>query len=78
VAAELDVVRDVTVGQQMVVRADAGEVAIAGSIVNGDVFAKDVVVADDRAGDATLYFGVLRTEADAQKGEISFSRPMVV
>ena len=69
VVAERDVVRDVAVGQDVIVRADGRDFAVAGGAVDGDVFAKGVVVADLRARDAALPFQVLRFQADAGERE---------
>ncbi len=63
--AERAIVRHVAVGQDGVVRADEGGLAVAGGAVDGDVFAERVVVADFRAGDAALPFQVLGLESEA-------------
>ena len=65
VVAQRAIVRDVAVGQDVIVRADARDLAVAGGAVDGDVFAKGVVVADFRARDAALPFQVLRLQPDA-------------
>ena len=65
VVAQHAIVRDVAVGQDVVVRTDARDFAVAGGAVDGDVFAEGVVVADFRARDAALPFQVLRLQPDA-------------
>ena len=59
------VVRDMRVGQQPVVVADAGDAAaVAGATVDGDEFADQVAVADDQFGAFAVEFLVLRVAAD--------------
>jgi hypothetical protein len=67
VAAEHAIVRDVAVGEDVIVRADARDFAVARRAVNGDVFAKSVFIADFRARDAAFPFQVLRLQADARE-----------
>ena len=52
VIAEGHVVRDVAVREQIIMRADRGEFAVAGGAVDGDVFAEGVFITDDRFGEA--------------------------
>src|SRR5580692_7852887 len=59
------IMRDVAVCKDVVMRADTRHFAIAGGTVDGDVFAKSIMVADFRPRDAALPFQVLRFEADA-------------
>ena len=68
-SAQRAIVRDVAVGQDVIVRADARDLAVAGRAVDGDVFAEGVVVADFRARDAALPFQVLRLQSDAGEGK---------
>ncbi len=75
VVAQRDVVRDVAVGQDVIVRADARDFAVAGGAVDGDVFAKGVVVADFGAGDAAFPLQVLRLQSDAGERENFISFP---
>ena len=79
VAADDAIVRDVTVGQNVIMRTDARRVAVTGGAVNGDVFAQRVMVADFGAGDAALPFQILRLQSDAgeRKNFISFPQPGV-
>ena len=67
VAAQRAIVRDVAIGQDVIVRADARDLAVAGRAVNGDVFAEGVAVADFGARDAALPFQVLRLQPDARE-----------
>ena len=69
VVAQRAIVRDVTVGQDGVVRTDARDFAVAGRAVNGDVFAEGVAVADFRAGDAALPFQILGFQPEAGERE---------
>ncbi len=66
--AELAIVRDVCVGEEVVVGTDDGGVAFVSGAVDGDVFAEGVVSADAGVGGATGMFKVLRLEADAGEG----------
>ena len=65
VVAQRAIVRDVAVGEDVIVRADARDFAVAGRAVNGDVFAEGVAVADFGARDAALPFQILRLQPDA-------------
>ncbi len=67
--AERAIVRDVAVGEDGVVRADARDFAVAGRAVDGDVFAERVAVADFRARHAAFPFQILRLQADAGERE---------
>ena len=68
--ADLAVVRDVHVGQQPVVVADAGDAAaVAGAAVDGDEFADQVAVADDQLGALAGELLVLRRAAE--RGELA-------
>lgn len=69
VVAELAIVGDVGVGEEEVVVPDGGGLAGAGGAVEGDVFAEDVVVADDQAGGFAGVFQVLAFDADGGEGE---------
>ena len=64
-----DVVRNVAVGQDGVVRTDARDFAVAGRAVNRDVFAERIAIADFRARDAALPLQVLRFQPDAGERE---------
>ena len=61
--------RDVAIGENSIVRTDAGRLAVAGGAVDGDVFAEGIAVADVRARHAALPFQVLRFQPDAGEGE---------
>ena len=43
---ERDVVRDVAIGQDMILRTDGGDFAVAGGAVNRHVFAERIVIAE--------------------------------
>ena len=49
----------------MIIRADAGGIAITGGAVNGDVLPKRIVIADFGVSDAALPFQVLGLQPDA-------------
>lgn len=68
VIAELAIVRDVGVGEEVIVRTNYSSITVVGGAVDGDVFAKGVVVADAGVGGATGMFEVLRLEANAGEG----------
>src|SRR5581483_4807657 len=68
-AAKHAVVRHVAVGQDGVVGADHGQGAVVRAGMDGDIFAKDVPVADAHAGAAALEFQVLGLAADAGIGK---------
>ena len=59
VIAQNAVVRDVYVGEEQIVGADDGGVAVVGGAVDGNGFAEDVVVANLEAGDSAFPFQVL-------------------
>ena len=64
-AADAAIVRDVRVGQDPVVVADAGDAAaVAGAAVDGDELADAVAVADDEFGALAVELLVLRIAAD--------------
>ena len=68
-SAQGDVVRDVAIGQDVVVRTNGRDFAVARGAVDGDVFPKSIVAADLGAGHAALPFQVLGFQADAGKGK---------
>ena len=59
---------DVGVGEQVVVGPDAGDGAVGGGAVDGDVLAEGVVAPDFGAGDPALVLEVLRLQAEAREG----------
>src|SRR5579859_7389905 len=67
VVAEHAIVRDVAVGQNVIVRADARDLAVTGRAVNRDIFAERVVIADFHARDAALPFQILRLQPEARE-----------
>ena len=65
VAADVAVVRDVGVGHQQVVVADAGDAAAArGAAMDGHELADDVAVADDDPRRLAAELQILRDQAD--------------
>ena len=74
--AERAIMRDVAIGENMIVRAYARDFAVTGRAVNRDIFAKRVPVADFRARDAAFPFQILRLQSNARerKNFISFSQ----
>ena len=69
VVADDAVVRDVRVGENVVIVAERRPFAFLRAAVNGYVFAEDVAVADFRADAAAVMLQVLRLPADNGKGE---------
>ena len=63
------VVGDVAVGEDHVVVAEHGEIAVLGREMHGHVFAKHIAVADAQAGVAAGEFQVVRLRADRRVGE---------
>ena len=68
VIAELTIVRDMGVSEEVIAGTNYSSIAIVGSAVDGDIFTKGVVVTNAGAGGATGMFKVLRLEANAGKG----------
>jgi len=77
--AQNHVVTDVTAGQDVVVGADDGGLAIAGGTVNRHAFTDGIVIPDLGARHPALPFQVLRLEPDAGKGEnlVALAQPCV-
>ena len=65
--AERDIVREMAVGENVIVRAHQGYLAITGGAVDRDVFAEGVGIANFRASNAALPFQILRLETEAGK-----------
>ena len=69
VIAENAVMRDVDVGEEKIVRADHGGIAVVGGAMNRDAFAKHIAVADLQPRDAAFPFQVLRLLAEGGERE---------
>ncbi len=59
--------RNVTISENGVARADARDFAIPRRAVDGDIFTKRIVIADLRARDSAFPFQVLRLQSDARE-----------
>ena len=76
VIADGAVVRDVGVGHNEVVAAEASQAsAFDGAAIDGDEFADDVVVADFEARGLAVVADILRREADGRKRKEVIMRP---
>ena len=67
--ADHDVVADMAAGQDVIVRADHGGLAVARGAVDGDAFADGIVIADLGARQAALPFQILGPEPDGGEGK---------
>jgi hypothetical protein len=67
--AEHAVVRDVDIGQERVIVTHAGEVAVIGRGMDGDILAEDIAVANAHPGVAALELEILRFGSDARERE---------
>ena len=77
--AQPHVMRDMRVGENVIVRPHRRHLPVARRAVNGHVFAERVVIAYLRPRQATLPFQVLGLESDAgeRKDVIAFPQPRV-
>src|SRR5206468_2121279 len=69
VTADLNVVRDVGVSQDVIVRPDPRDAAFVRGAMNRDVFAEGVAVADFRARDTALPLQILGLQPEAGERE---------
>lgn len=67
--AHYAIVRDVAVGKHHIVVAYGGDFSLMGATMNGDVFAKGVVVADGQTRPAARVLQILRLPADERVRE---------
>src|SRR6185503_3570284 len=67
--SERDVMGQVAISEDVVVRSDDGRFAVTGGAMDRDVFAESVVIADLSARHAAIPFQILGLEANARKRE---------